>query len=305
MCSHLLTPFMQGLAEAADLLARRAAGPRLPVEFRPIAGAETPPRCVAVDGSSAVLVDSGSAWVVAVRATAVNWPGEAEPEPPAQVIATLPGDAQAKVDARYAPLGLPIPAARTADAFADAFRAAAELEAALAAVAQMAPGSLLLVDGALVGLPPGPAAIAARIVEACRARGVRVAGIAKRSGIEHGSTPLVPALMAGASERGIGGPWSVEAEPGVQVAKLHAAAQHAFRVDAAADLLPALAALSRDAVYTGYPYPLAVAHNRVALTGGHVRELKARLDLELRKRGAATVGLARDFHAVLDANVPG
>lgn len=294
---------MQGLSDAARLLAERAASPPQPAEFQPIAVAPEPPRCVAVDGSSAVLVDNGTAWVVAFRAAAVRWPGEPQPEPHPQVVATVPSEAQAVVDARYARAGLPEPAARSADAFADTLRSLAELEEALAAVAEMPPRGLLLVDGALAGLPEVPAAMAARLAEACRARGVRIAGVAKRSGIERGSLPLIPALIAQAAARGVPGPWSVEAEPGVHIAKLHGAAQHAFRIDGPADLLPELAALARDAVYTGYPYPLAVAHNRVALTGPHVRELKAGLDLELRKRGAAALGA--DFHHVLDANVPG
>lgn len=300
---------VQGLSDAARLLAQRVGSPRQPVEFRPVAVAPEPPRCVAVDGSSAVLVDNGTAWVVAFRAAPVAWPGDLQPEPQPNVVACNPSEAQALVDARFARVGLPEPAVRSADALADALRSLAELEEALAAVAQMPPRSLLLVDGALVGLPPTPAAIAARLAEACRQRGVRLAGVAKRSGIERGDLPLIPALIAQATARGVAGPWSVEAEPGVHIAKLHAAAQHAFRIDDggagsdAADLLPLLAALARDAVYTGYPYPLAVAHNRVALTGPHVRELKAGLDLELRKRGAASAGA--DFHAVLDANVPG
>jgi hypothetical protein len=296
---------MQGLAHAADLLALRVASPSQPVEFRPIAVAPEPPRCVAVDGSSAVLVDNGTAWVVATRAVAVPWPGPGPAgEPRPGVVATLPSGAQALADARFARLGLEGPAVHSADGLADALRTAAELEAALTAVADLPPRGLLLMDGALDGLPPGPAAVAARLREACRARGVRIAGIAKRSGIERGSLPLIPALIAQATARGIAGPWSVEAEPGVHIAKLHAAAQHAFRIDAPADVLPELAALARDAVYTGYPYPLAVAHNLVALTGAHVRELNARLDLELRRR-AGTSDAIKDFHAVLDANVPG
>lgn len=310
MCRPALPVDMQGLAAAADLLARRVAGPRQPVEFRPIpptadAGAATPPPCVAVDGSSAVLVDNGSAWVVAVRALAIQHPGPPQPEPQPEVVATLPAEAQALVDARYAGRGLPEPAVRSADALADALRSLAEHEAALAAVSGMAAGSLLLVDGSLVGLPPVPAALAAQLAEACRAKGVRLAAVAKRSGLERGSMPLIPALAAQAAARGVHGPWSVEAEPGVHVAKLHGSAQHAFRIDGDATLLPLLAAMSRDAVYTGYPYALAVAHNAVALTGAHVRELRGRLDLELRRRGAGTSEVIRDFHAVLDANVPG
>lgn len=305
LCPSTVPPAVGSLAEAADLLARRAASPRHPVEFRPLAAALEPPRCIAVDGSAAVLADSGSAWVVAFRAAAVAWPGPPPAEPQPEVVATVPSEAQALVDARCARLGLPEPAVRTADALADALRALAELEAALAAVAEAPPGSLLLVDGALLGLPPAPAAIAARLAEACRARGVRLAAVAKRSGLERGSLPLIPSLLAQAAAEGLQGPWWVEAEPGLHVAKLHAAARHAFRVDGDAGVLPDLAAMARDAVYTGYPYPLALAHNAVALTGAHVRELRGRLELELRSRGTGAVELARDFHAVLDANVPG
>src|ERR1051325_10755525 len=66
-------PRMQALQAAADLLAQRAARPPRPVEFRPFAPANSAPPCAAVDGSSAVLVDNGSAWVIAYRAASVPW----------------------------------------------------------------------------------------------------------------------------------------------------------------------------------------------------------------------------------------
>lgn len=277
------------------------------MEFRPIAPAPSTavPPCAAVDGSSAVLVDNGSAWVVAFRAVAVPWPGPRPAEPATQVAAALPQEAQGQADRAYAHAGLPSPAVRTADAFADALRTLAEHQAAMAAVASLPAGGLLLVDGALDGLPAEADAVMARLAEACRVRGVRLAGVAKRSGIEGSGVPLVPALLAEAAARGLTGPWAVEAGLAVHVAKLHRASPHAFRVDGPADLLPLLAAMADDAVYAGYPYPLAKAHNLVALTGAHVRDLQARLDLELLRRGQAAVQLARDFHAVLDANVPG
>jgi hypothetical protein len=296
---------MEGLQAAADLLARRAARPLHPVEFRPLAPASAVPPCVAVDGSSALLVDNGAAWVVAYRAASVPWPGAQPAEPAPQVAAALPAEAQGQVDDAYARAGLASPAVRTADGFAAALRSLAEHEAAMAAVTRLPAGGLLLVDGALHGLPAEADAAMAQLAEACRAHGVRLAGVAKRSGIEGSGVPLVPALMDEAASRGITGPWAVEAGPSVHVAKLHRAARHAFRVDGEPSLLPLLAALSDDAVYAGYPYPLAKAHNLVALTGAHVRDLQARLDLELLRRGRATAGLARDFHDVLDANVPG
>jgi hypothetical protein len=298
---------MHGLEAAAELLAQRAARPLRPVEFRPLAPAprEALPPCAAVDGSSAVLVDNGSAWVVAYRAAAVPWPGARPAEPEPHIAAALPAEAQRLVDEAYAREGLPSPAVRTADAFADALRSLAEHGAAMAAAASLPGGGLLLVDGALYGLPTEADAAMARLAEACRARGVKLAGVAKRSGIEGSGLPLVPALLADAAVRGATGAWAVEAGPGVHVAKLHRASAHAFRVDGGPELLPLLAAMADDAVYAGYPYPLAKAHNLVALTGSHVRDLQARLDLALLRRGRAAVGLARDFHAVLDANVPG
>ena len=90
------------------------------------------------------------------------------------------------------------------------------------------------------------------------------------------------------------------------VAQLHPRAAHAFRVDvteeaALADLLP----LSRDAVYTGYPYPLALAHNAVAISQRQTRNLLARLGDEVRKQGGEGAWeLLADFHAILDSNAP-
>jgi hypothetical protein len=287
---------VQGLADAADLLAQRAARPLQRMELNPIAVAQEPPQCAAVDGSSAVLVDNGTVWVVAVRAVAVHRPGPPMVEPTPAIVAALPHEAQAAVEARHAARALPVPRVRTAEAFADA---------AMAAAKTLQRGDLLLLDGALHGLPPGPAAAAGQLAEACAARGVRLAAVAKRSGLERGGVPMVASVLAQANTSGQAGPWSVEVEPGVHVAKLHRAARHAFRIDGDADLLPALAAMANDAVYVGYPYALAAAHNLVALTEAHVRELRAGLDLELRRRGHAAAGLADDFHAVLDANVPG
>ena len=249
----------------------------------------------AVDGSHAVLVDNGAAWVVAHRAIALPWPslaGQPVLAPRPIVTAATPDEA-----ARLA--GEPV---ATAEAFAQALRVQAEQRALLDAIRAAPRGGLVLADGALRGLPPDPQALADEARDLARSCGVTLVGISKRSGLERDGVPLVAALHAAGPTH----PWVASLQEGVHVARLHAAASFAFRVDAdevgdVARLLP----LCRDAAYVGYPYPLAKAHNRVAFTAGEVAELKAGLERELRRQGASAVVATRDFHDVLDRNVPG
>ncbi|HUR61976.1 MAG TPA: hypothetical protein VM286_06395 [Candidatus Thermoplasmatota archaeon] len=275
--------------------------PLPPARYVPLQ-AQDPGPVHAVDGSHAVLVDNGAVWVVATRSAAIRWPGlqrELEPE----LHACRAEEAQALLDAAYARHGLEPPRAGSAAAWAEAWRGLREHEAALRAVADAQQGSLVLVDGALVGLPPLAQAMADRLRNAAARHALRLVGVSKRSGLERGGVPLVGHLHA----HGPAGAWSVEVEPGVHVARLHGQAPCAFRVDATDGAsIGALLPLARDAVYAGYPYPLAVAHNQVALTAGVVAELKARLALEARRVGGSEAArLFADFHEVLDRNVPG
>ena len=294
---------MKGVAEAAEAIAllalprqSPAAGRFLPIDPPPATGS-----CLAVDGSHAVLVDNGSLWVVATRVAAVAWPGPRRiPADPTLHVAR-PDQADGQVTALYARLGAEPPAARSAEAFAQAVRAAEETEAAIEAARQAGPGGLLLVDGALRGLPPVPQTLADRVIEAAGANGVTVVGVSKRSAVADAEGPLVQRLQ----ESGPAGRWAVELEPGVFVARLHPRARYAFRIDAL-DLaaLARAAAFCDDAVYTGYPYPLALAHNAVAITAHDARDLASRLADEVRRGGGPeAAALLRDFHEVLDTNL--
>ncbi|HEX2065811.1 MAG TPA: hypothetical protein VHI93_03265, partial [Candidatus Thermoplasmatota archaeon] len=204
--------------------------------------------------------------------------------------------------AAYLAHGLDPPRAATATAWAEAWRALREFEAAQRAIANAPPGGMVLLDGALRGLPAGPQGMADHLAALAEGHGVHLLGVAKRSALDRDGAS-VPHLHA----TGPAGPWRVEVAPGVHVAKLHSRAPHAFRIDAAEPgLLGALLPLSRDAAYPGYPYPLAVAHNRVALTAGAVVDLKGRLAAAARSAGgAAAARLLADFHEVLDRGVPG
>lgn len=271
--------------------------------------ASLPGPVAAVDGSHAVLSDNGAVWIGATRAAAVPWP---RPTPVAaqapRIHVATPAEAQAQLDARHAAIGLAAVRAASAEAWLEALRALDELDAALAAVRELPSGGLLLIDGALRGMPRHAQAIADRIRAAAEPRGVAVIGVAKRSGLESGGHPLVPLLQ----RTGPPGRWLVEVEGGgagasvrTYVARLHPRSLHAFRIDAQdAAAIARLVPMSRDAAYCGYPYPLALAHNAVALTASDVGDLRSSLDAALRRHGAPAATLVADFHAVLDRNVP-
>ncbi|MEK6985115.1 MAG: DNA double-strand break repair nuclease NurA [Candidatus Thermoplasmatota archaeon] len=292
----------EGAARALAEAARRPL-PFAP-RYEPLA-ARPPGPTLAVDGSSAVLVDNGAIWVVAHRALLIDWPGPRPIEVPATITATTPNDAEGLLRARYSDgYGLETPRARTAEQFADALRSLLEWECSLAAISRAGRGGLVLVDGALRDLPEGPQRMANRLFEEAAKAGVDLIAVAKRSGIGSGM-PLVAAL-------GRDGPqsaWAVAVpdREGTWVARLHGSAPCPFRVDAPSlDAIGRLLPLSNDAVYCGYPYPLALAHNQVALTASRVADLQAGLATEVRRQaGPEAARLLGDFHDTLDRNAPG
>ncbi len=263
------------------------------------------PAVAAVDGSHAVLADTGSVWIVATRAAAVQWPSPPQPETPITISATTPGDAQPMVDEAFGAHGLEPPKVRGAEAFAEAIRSLQEMEAALEALAALPDDGLLLLDGALERLPK----LAQSVVEKILAgrHHTPVVGVAKRSRLEIDGAPLVATLYRLGRRQRPDTAWAVPVPEyaSAYVAHLHPAAKHAFRVDTTdAEALHDLLPLCRDAVYTGYPYPLAVAHNTVAISQAQARSLRSRLGDAVRHQGAEAWHLLQDFHDILDHNAP-
>jgi hypothetical protein len=285
-------------------------------EFVPLTPAESG-QVVAVDGSHAVLADVHGVWVVAVRAAAVRWPGDVGLTEQPVVTAISADEAPALLDARFSHWGLDAPRAGSAQALAEALRELAEMEAAVNAVATDSGlggekrSGLLLIDGALENLGRHAQPMADRVVEAATRADVAVVGVAKQSRLREADAPMVPALAAA----GPAAPWAVRVAGYTEthVCRLHAGARHAFRVDVRARghaaealvILGRLLPLARDAVYLGYPYPLALAHNRVAIGQADAHALRSALETAVHEvGGAAALRLLDDFHSVLDDNVP-
>ena len=132
----------------------------------------------------------------------------------------------------------------------------------------------------------------AQLLEVAADRGVGLAGVTKHSSLARGGAPLLGQLgarrrSASSVHGACGGPVATtrpDVGPGIQVvaARLDPDARFAFRVDlpAGADTeaaLGALSALSDDAAFPGYPYPLSVADRLAACSGWLRDEVRSQL----------------------------
>ena len=165
-------------------------------------------------------------------------------------------------------------------------------------IAEAEPGALVLVDGDLVPDWRIPSAWLKGLFERAAAAGVTLAGVTKRSSLARGGAPLArPARAGGGGAARVAidvvdarGPHPARRRcsrsgAGIQVvaARLDPDARFAFRIDLPGDVdaepvLSALAGLSDDAAFPGYPYPLTVA-DRLAACPGWLRE-EAWLEVE-------------------------
>lgn len=286
----------------ADQLAERLREPPVAPPV-PVAVPVAPPRALgAVDGGSAVILEGGGLAVGAVRAHAVAWRAHAPwlaLDAPLEV--RILDDGLARELARAVP-GLDAP--REPAELAERLRALREWELAASLAGRLERGDLLAVDGPLAQ-QVWSHAMEDALAERCRARHVGLVGVCKRAGAALGGRPAL--LAAKRAARNEPAPWLAPLAGG-SVAACLAPGARVFRVDLAPGLDAAgavgqLAAWSTDAGYFGYPYPLALAHNRAALDAGLVQDLAERL------RGAACARgvdgpewdeVFGDFHDVLD-----
>ncbi len=288
-------------------------------EFAELAPEMPPALVAAVDGSSRMLLDGGAFAVVALRAGRVvvrDAEEVLEREAPLEV-RLLEADTFADEWSecyREATGRLPSEQPPDLQAALEWLRELAETEAALAALEALAiagaPGSLLLLDGALTS-PHAPARDALRLVlDRADAAGVTVAAVAKRSSLARDGAPVLPALMRDSPD----GCWRTALDCDSLgksgAVRLNPASEWAFRLDVAGGdygtVAASLVALARDAVYPGYPWPLAQAHNLVLIDGDLTDALRQALQGAALEQGLAPGAwdvLFSDYHEVLDRSV--
>ncbi len=304
-------------AIAARLAAHGSAPPE--AEFAPLSPGAPPVLIAAVDGSSRTLLDGGAFVVVALRAGRVvvrDAEEVLEREAPLEV-RLLEADTFAdEWSERYREATGRLPSEQPPDlqAALEWLREMAETEAALAALEALAiagaPGSLLLLDGALTS-PHAPARDALRLVlDRADAAGVTVAAVAKRSSLARDGAPVLPALMRDSPD----GCWRTALDCDSLgksgAVRLNPASEWAFRLDVAGGdygvVAASLVALARDAVYPGYLWPLAQAHNLVIIDGDLTDALRQALQGAALEQGLAPGAwdvLFSDYHEVLDRSV--
>ncbi len=262
------------------------------IEPRPLARTDPPDEVWAVDGGQALVADARCLQLVVTRAARVRFRhGECE-EFEGELQARLVGCGEERAVAANLGLGIRPDAAVDLNLLRDR----EEWVAVEQCIAEAERGAVVLVDGDLVPDWRIPSRWLKGLLDRAAEAGVTLVGITKRSSLARGSAPLLGQLELEAEA--VLGPrsrwWTPVArtrpdvEPagaGIQVvaARLDPDARFAFRVDLPGDVdaeqvLSALAALSDDAAFPGYPYPLTVA-DRLAACPGWLRD-EAWLEVE-------------------------
>ena len=322
----MATPTLERAAERlAALLGGLGTGLRDPgergadLEFepdavaRPLTRLEPPADTWAVDGGQALVADARCLQVLVTRASRVRFQeGRCVVEEEGELRAHLLGGAQERAEA-LAGLAL---AELAGDTSVDVnlLRDRWEWDAARRSVEEAEAGALVLIDGDLQPDWRIPSSFLADLLRLADERHVVLAGVTKHSSLARGGAPLLGQLeLEAAQSLGPRAMWwapvartraSVRADTGaglqVVAARLDPDARFAFRVDLPAgadpvDTLGRLAALSDDAAFPGYPYPLTVADRLAACPGWLRAEAWLQLDELLARAGLPTEVRERAF----------
>lgn len=277
--AQLLTAGGEGLSDArhGDLQFEAS------VDIRRLERSEPPLEVWAVDGGQALVADARCLQVYATRAALACWrDGACVIEDEGALRLHLLGSGEERT--ALAALGSPVAPGAAVDV--NLLRDWAEWEAVAAVVSEAPAGAVVLVDGDLQPDWRIPASWLADLLADAERRGVLLAGVTKHSSLARGGAPLLGSLeLEAASLIGEREMWWAavaytrpDVGPGLQVlvARLDPDARFAFRVDlpqgvAPASALAAISAVSDDAGFPGYPYPLSVA-DRLAACPGWVRD---------------------------------
>jgi hypothetical protein len=243
------------------------------VEVRPLGRAAAPADVWAVDGGQCLVADARCVQLYATRAARIRYRDGA-------CVLEEEGELHAAVIGKGDPSDVNL------------LRDRDEWAAVAQCVDDADPGALVLVDGDLQPDWRVPSTFLAELLTRAAERGIVLAGITKHSSLSRGGAPLLGWLERDAET--LLGPramwWASVARTrtdvgGFQVvaAQLDPDARFSFRIDLPLDVDPepalaSLSALSDDAAFPGYPYPLAVADGLAACSGWLRADLRSQLD---------------------------
>jgi hypothetical protein len=292
------------------------------IALRPLERVDAPRDVWAVDGGQATVADARCVRVLVTRAARARFvDGAGVLEDAGELRAGLLGGAEER---KAALLGLGLDGL-SPDTPVDInlIRDRWEWEAVERSVEEAEPGGVVLVDGDLLPDWRIPPHLVPGLLARAAERQVLVAGVTKHSSLSRGGAPLVGQLELEAAE--VFGPrarwWGSVARSrpdrtegpdtaGLQVvvARLDPDARFAFRVDLPADAdaeeaLGRLAAISDDAAFPGYPYPLSVADRLAACPAWLREEAWLQLDELLARAGVGAEVRERAFtdrHALME-----
>ncbi len=291
--SHTNQSIVATAARLATLLTDGGGGLRDPgsgdllfedsLQIQPLTRVDAPHDVWAVDGGQALVADARCLQVYVTRAARARWlDGRSALEDEGELRAHLLGLGQDRQ--ALAALGAPVAPDSPVDV--NLLRDWAEWQTAARCIDEAEPGALVLLDGDLQPDWRIPSSWLAGVLAAASSRAITLVGVTKHSGLSWGGAPLLGVLERRApAEVGARRCWWVpvartraDVGPGIQVvvARLDPDSRFSFRVDLPADaepaaILGALAALSDDAAFPGYPYPLSVA-DRLAACPRWVRD---------------------------------
>lgn len=248
------------------------------IRVRPLARGPAPPEVWAVDGGQALVADARCVQLVVTRAAWVCFApspsggGETVVEDEGELRAWLLGTGDDRAVAASLGLGVAPDAAVDVNLLRDH----GEWMAVARCVEEAGPGAVVLVDGDLEADWRIPGAEVAGLLGRAAAAGVVIAGVTKHTALSRGGAPLLGQLeLEAALELGARSMWwapvarSRERGVAVVAACLDPDARFSFRVDLpdgadAESVLSGLVAVSDDAGFPGYPYPLSVADRLAA-----------------------------------------
>ncbi len=286
--AHLLTTGEGGLGDPG----RTRLDFDAPVEPRLLEPKPVPPEVWAVDGGQALVVDARCLQVVATRASRVCFrSGACVMEEEGTLRAHVLGGKESRAVLEEMDLHLPPDTVVDANLIRDRW----EWDAVQRCIADAVPGALVMVDGDLEPDWRIAQGHVAGLVDDARRKGVKLAGVTKHSSLSRGGAPLLGQLeMEAGRILGDSARWWVpvartragedrDLALRVVAARLDPMARFCFRVDVPMgdDVeagLGVMAAVSDDAAFPGYPYPLAVADRLAACPPWLRDELRALLD---------------------------